>query len=394
MSLPSLNSDDAYTLTRRVSEAGGYHRKMDVLGSEPGIQQYLMAAYNPYKKYFFRKIPKHSIMVRGKNQFDKETWDILKDLSSRQLSGNLAKSIILTHVENLTPKSAMLFYRIVTKDLRIGLAAKSINRVFQNLIPTHEVMLAKLFEPHRLTFPCYASPKIDGVRAIFKYGEFYSRGGYIYSGLERLKNQLNELYDGAPPQLDGELWIPGLTFQESSGRIRSGAKTPDAFFEIFEMPDYKAPFPERLMVMADIRSENIHPIIHFQMNSLKDVSRFYVDAQANGYEGAVIKSFDYEYKSTRSYDWMKMKDTLTYDSKVLNIFEGKGKYANNCGGVIIEFKGRKVRVGSGFTDSERKAFWTDPSAIIGRTIEIHYMEETDDGSMRHPRFFTFRPDKD
>ena len=58
--------------------------------------------------------------------------------------------------------------------------------------------------------------------------------------------------------------------------------------------------------------------------------------------------------------------------------------------VTIEHKGHEVRVGSGWSIEQRRAFHKDPGEILGRTILVQYFEETrnQDGgiSLRFPTF--------
>jgi DNA ligase-1 len=64
-----------------------------------------------------------------------------------------------------------------------------------------------------------------------------------------------------------------------------------------------------------------------------------------------------------------------------------------AGGVIVDFKGVPVRVGSGLSDSQRAFWYQDPDEIIGRTAEILYQNVTPAGSLRHPRLKGLRGDK-
>ena len=69
------------------------------------------------------------------------------------------------------------------------------------------------------------------------------------------------------------------------------------------------------------------------------------------------------------------------------------------GGVYVDYKGNKVKFGSGFSDKEREVFFNDPDLIIGKVIEVQYFEETenqkDDGvNLRFPTYKKVRDDKD
>jgi DNA ligase-1 len=63
------------------------------------------------------------------------------------------------------------------------------------------------------------------------------------------------------------------------------------------------------------------------------------------------------------------------------------------GGFIVDYKGKEVRVGSGFSDAERHDLWFSKHSQIGNIIEVKYHEVTPDGSLRHPVFGGFRYDK-
>ena len=56
--------------------------------------------------------------------------------------------------------------------------------------------------------------------------------------------------------------------------------------------------------------------------------------------------------------------------------------------VVIEHKGFKVDVGSGFSQEQRRHYFKNPEEIIGKTITVQYFEETknQDGgiSLRFP----------
>ena len=92
---------------------------------------------------------------------------------------------------------------------------------------------------------------------------------------------------------------------------------------------------------------------------------------------------------------MKLKAINTVDARIVDIFEGTGKYSSSAGGVIIQMPDSEVlvRVGSGFSDQQRDEIYADPDKFIGRMIEVKYHEVTPDGSLRHPRFYRWRDDK-
>ena len=383
-----MNSDKALALFDAIGTMSGYS-KISALNMNPAASKYVLAAYDPFTKYYLTKCA----AGKGEDQFSSVTWLILDKLSKRELTGYEAQNVVNMHTKEMTQSSAELFRRILKGDLRMGMGIKTINKALPGLVPTHDVMLAKLFEEHHLSYPCWGSPKIDGVRGTYKRGKFYSRNGHEYMGLDHLKEQLADITQ----DIDGELIVPGVSFQVSSGWIRSDDPTPDAQFKMIDLPTINEPFIQRLTMMDDLHfiGPDIHKIKRQMLQDLSEVKEFYRLCRRQGYEGAVITPYDYEYVGNRSYRWMKMKPLLTFDGLIHDVYEGKGKYEGMMGGVIVLFKnGVENKVGGGWSDHQRKVYWQQPELIIGRMIEIHYMEETDDGNMRHARFFDFRPDKE
>lgn len=382
-----MKDKEQLQIIKTIKNISGTNAKKKLLkGISPNL---LKAVYNPYIKYYIK--PDMNYTGIGTQSLSKTTSQILNDLYTRELSGDKAKDIVFNYMLTLTPESAELFKMILNKTMDIGLNVKSINQVFPKLIPIHKVMLAKLFDINKLKLPCYGSPKIDGVRGEYTSQAFISRNGYPYKGLDHLLKILQGL-----PNLDGELDIPDLTFQQSSGLIRNDNPTPDAQFNVFDLPQSTLPFLERLMILEDLIAgiPQVNLVPHITLRTLEEVYEYYNACKKLGYEGVVLKTVRHKYSNNRSWNWMKMKPKGSIDRPVINLFEGKGKYENALGKVSILYKDQEVKVGSGFTDKQRHAFWEKPAMLQGRMIEVEYMEETDDGSLRHPVFKGFRPDKE
>ena len=140
-------------------------------------QNLLKVTYNPYTKYYIK--PDVNYCGIDTDFLSNKTSKILKALNIRQLSGDKAKSIVHEYILSLSPESAELFKMILNKTMDFGLNVKSINQVFPKLIPVHKVMLAKIYNEDKLILPCFASPKIDGVRAEYTSTAFISKYTFI-----------------------------------------------------------------------------------------------------------------------------------------------------------------------------------------------------------------------
>jgi DNA ligase-1 len=83
------------------------------------------------------------------------------------------------------------------------------------------------------------------------------------------------------------------------------------------------------------------------------------------------------------------------DCKIIGFEEGTGRLQGTLGAILIDYKGNEVKVGSGYSDQDRKYIWDNKDSLLGRVIEVQYFEETqnqkDDGlSLRFPVFLRIR----
>lgn len=397
-----MKSDDMYKAVMEIRRASGSNKKKAILGGFPEMRNILRTTYSPFIQ--FGVTPTEAWITEcGEEQFSEKTTGLLQNLASGALSGNRARLAIRHHLKELTYNSGRLLIMILNKSLDFGLAGKSINSVFPDTVPSHPIQLAKAFEPRKCQFPCFISPKLDGLRSKYKDGEFYSRQGHKFVGLSILKEEMvrlaNYFAGQGPHEFDGELMVDGEHFNEISGKIRAFTEADNAHYYIFDLPSLPVPQVGRVVAMDMIALHvgTIFPHItfvpHTTVTSMDMIQQKYAEYIADGYEGAIVKQENGLYQDSRTWDWMKLKNAETADCRITDVFEGEGKYVGMVGGLIVDFNGVAVRVGSGLSDKQRMYWWSDPDEIIGRTAEVAFQEKTPDGSMRHPRFKTLRGDK-
>ncbi len=369
-----------------LKELQGTITKRSYLRQNPDLQLVLKYGLDPFITF---GINRTKAIGQGEGVINDITWAILDNLSTLKGITKEVKQDIETYITTLTYEEGELFKAILGKKLRLGIAAKEINKVWPKLIDQHDVMLAQQIDWSRASFPCLISPKLDGLRAIYRNGQFRTRNGKAIVGIDHILNRLR----GAPV-LDGELIVPGQTFYTSSGNIRSYRDSPDALYYVFEVPYYNSnELQRRLHEAVKYMTTHIHIVPHVPVYNKEEALKLYQEYRNEGLEGAILKPFFYSYQDKRSYDWMKIKPKETIDLKIVSIYEGEGKYENNLGGVVVNYNGVFVSVGSGFSDDQRIAIYTDPNSYIGKYIELDYHEVTPDGSLREPRFKKFRWDK-
>ena len=109
-------------------------------------------------------------------------------------------------------------------------------------------------------------------------------------------------------------------------------------------------------------------------------------AKANkyGWEGLMIRKNEI-YKGKRSPDILKIKTFIDDEYIVVGvensinrvIVEGKEVEEEMLKNIIIEHKGCKVQVGSGFSQEQRRKYFKNPEDIIGKTVTVQYFEATE-----------------
>ena len=190
-------------------------------------------------------------------------------------------------------------------------------------------------------------------------------------------------------------FLSGEHFQVSSGKIRSHGKVANAVYNIFDTCQDGLGFKQRYNILCSLNlPEKVQVVKHVLTASQAKIDTTYAKAIAAGYEGLVLKTPDHLYQEKRSIDWQKMKEVQSADLRVVGFFEGKGKYEDSLGGIIVEhYTGVEVKVGGGFSDADRDYIWKYQMKYNGAVAEVLYHEVTPDGSLRHPRFKMWRGDK-
>ena len=268
---------------------------------------------------------------------------------------------------------------------------------------TMEAMMAKGYKPEKFKPGMLGSVKLDGLRCLYAGGKCYTRNGNRIAGVEHIEKALKSNSFG---DLDGEILIPEMTFDQSTGQIRSRNGSPDAKYFVFGSLETGRPFSdvyrglkeqfERRHLSTSIAAPTTITLVeHTPLRTAREVQAACKAAIAAGYEGLMLKTPDHYYQpGKRSSDWLKLKPELSKDLAIEAFFEGNGRLEGTLGGVIVKHGSVSVRVGAGFTDRQREKIWRKQKFYAGKIVEVTYQEETEAGSLRHPRFKTFRFDKE
>ena len=322
----------------------------------------------------------------------------------------------------MSDKQKELFNRVISKNLPIGIETMTINKVVPKLIRTFDVMLAnKYFDKPELVegHSFVLTTKIDGGRiiALKKDGEvkFYTRAGQLYEGLVDLENEMMDMPDNIC--LDGEITLLDAHGLESKEQYRQTMKITRKLGEkhgikmkVFDCMtadqflnrDCPTPYVNRRQHLADLFAN--HKLKFFELLPIlyigRDENQIITELEkqtSQGEEGVMINFADAPYQFGRGNALLKVKKMQDVDLTVVALEEGNNSNANSLGAFIVDYKGYKVRVGSGISKELRERVWANKEDYIGITISVQYFEETknQDGglSLRFPVFIDFRYDK-
>lgn len=423
---------EQYKILKKIRETSSNNEKQEILESHKNdllLKEILEFVYNPYFRTGLssKKINKVIPQVEYRlllNESDSISY-IFKYLRDNNTGTDKDIAQVQWYIRNYSEGESEIVKEILTQNLKIGMTAKSINKVWNNLIPEFDVMLAEKYwekvDKLEIDTPeIIITQKLDGQRlCIIKDNgkiDMMTRNGQTVTGLIEIENEIKQLPDGV---YDGELMLDNINnlpsktlFTETIKVTRKDGDKTGIIFHVFDYISSVSQFisgtfnekcKERKQALIEIISNKCQhikyvPIQYQGAYDSKIVDTLLDKAISLEQEGLMINLANAPYSKKRTSDILKVKKMYTMDLVVTGVFEGKGKYKNTLGGVYVDFKGNNVGVGSGFTDDERKFIWEDTTRIVGQIVEVQYFEISKDSktgleSLRFPIYKGTRLDK-
>ena len=385
-----------------------------------GIKNILYWIYNPFLQYNItsKNIIKNSEIIKENNL---SILELLKILNTRQATGHEAIGLVNGFINNNIEYKELIL-NIIDKDLKCRIGTSIINDVFPDFIPTFDVALANSYNDvsHRIDIfdgNWLASKKLDGCRGITIIDNLgnvscYSREGKEFFTLDVLKEEVKGL-GLTSVVLDGELCIVDENgkedFQEVMKVIRKKDYTiPNPKYKLFDMIPIDDFFRKESRILLDERLYNLRGALqNYKGNKLEVLEQRRIICEADfdmllniarekDWEGLIVRK-NTTYKGKRSNDLLKVKDFFDAEYIVEDTVNAKIRIINDknleetiegLSSVVINHKGFKVNVGSGFSIEQRILYKEHPELIIGKIITVKYFEETrnQDGgiSLRFP----------
>jgi DNA ligase-1 len=384
--------------------------KLNVLkeyANDPIIRKVLEYTYNTFKQYYVTSetCKKRSDLVASENVYN-DLFSLLDDLSIRYITGHTAIQAVNAFV-SAYPESEELIFNIIDRNLKTRATTSMINTVIPDLIPTFDVALAKAYDEKtqkkvKWSDGWFVSRKLDGCRCVCiidGQGEprFYSRVGNEFLTLDNLKPSIRQL-GLINTVLDGEICMIDEKGNEDFTSIMKEIKRKDHTIEqphyyIFDHLTIKEFESKVSTTKFGQRIANIESIVPNDLKGVSVLDQFMCaddmfvslleHSKNEGWEGLMLRK-NTTYKGKRSDEVLKVKSFIDAEYYVLDvendvnrvIVDGAEVSELMLKNIIIEHKGNRVQVGSGFSHEQRRHYFNNPDQIIGKQVTIQYFEET------------------
>lgn len=422
------------SIIKRIGATSGTNDKLALLkahANTPGLKEILRFIYNPYCKTGISDAKLAKSDWPHTSPVARVEWHEAIDYFSKHQTGSASDVGVAAHFVKYSQQTygedAMrLACAIVTQNLKIGITATSLNKVYgSDFIPKTGCMLGTPFDDvgsERVEWPCIVTEKLDGIRRILikENGvcRFYSRSGHEDTGLVQIVKEAEYLPDNY--MYDGELLAIGdfkdcIAQRQATNSIANskGVKT-GLTFNVFDMVPVSefysgksaAPALERKILLgATLMDNNLHLIdekwakrliafglykdlryikpvpILGMVNNLAEVEPIVGKIWKYGGEGVMLNVSSAPYEVKRSKKLLKIKHVEEFVLPVVDIIEGTGKYEDAMGAIICEYRASDgsinyVGIGSGFTDDQRRDIWNNQDKYIGLHAEVESFGES------------------
>lgn len=270
---------------------------------------------------------------------------------------------------------------------------------------------------HKIEYPCYIQPKLDGIRLLSFLNktqiDLRTRRLKEITGFDNVKNELKILIKDLPNLfIDGELYKHGMKLQQISGIVRNtkvNTNETELKYHIFDCFDVTKNliFKERINILKTLFSKNKFKYLVLletkEIKNEKQGDNYFYKYIEKKYEGIIYKNINalYEYaynKEKRSLLYLKRKNVFDSEFKIVDFTEGEN--GSNKGAVvfILETKeGKKFNAVPNWTLTERKNTYDDclknfKTKYKNKFATIKYDDLSEDDVPLRAKFIVIRID--
>ena len=282
--------------------------------------------------------------------------------------------------------------------------------------------LASEIDPkYPLTYPKYASSKLDGIRGLTQYGTCLTRS------LKPVPNvKLRELMS-ATQGLDGEFICGEPTAVDCYHKTYSAVMTEerhisDIRFYAFDVLDKELTYKDRYAKLLSLKlPDHIVVLPQTIINHKDELDGFYTSQLELGYEGAILRNATALLKENRatakSGDMIKLKPFLDSDGIVLDIYEAmtnnnptftnelgrtdRSTHAENlegngmAGGFTVQMGSKVFNIAAGkLNHDQRREVLLNKDKYLGALLTFRHLPIGEKDVPRHGRFIRWRSQLD
>lgn len=302
---------------------------------------------------------------------------------------NVGRSNETTPEEQAAKEAQALWQKKIDRSYHESIERCDIKRFF-------EPMLAEDYKDfkHKIKFPIFVQPKLDGIRCIAKKDGLWSRNGKPFLSCNHIHEVLMPHFYKNPDLIfDGELYCNKLkhNFSKLSSYVRtSKSLTPEKLEEIrntmeywiFDIPSLEGNTSVRIKLLNSLTFSSIKIIkivpTEIVSNS-KDLDELYDYYLSTGVEGQIIR-FDTPYENFRTQNLLKRKEFIDQEFTIVGVIEGRGNRSGTVGKFVLKLPdGRTFESNIKADFDYLRKLLKDGDKLIGEVVTVRYGKLSPDG---------------
>lgn len=277
----------------------------------------------------------------------------------------------------------------------------------------YKPMLAKKWQDrkHKVVYPIFSQPKLDGIRCIATANGLWSRNGERHKSVPHIEAYLAEFFRRNPNAiLDGELYADKYAndFNELSSIIMKGIQGTKEVspadlrrseesiqYWVYDFPSVTGNFSTREHELQKIFGANFNNLLSINHDYLHlvptvwcrdeaTVIRYFEQYLDEGFEGQILRT-DGLYENKRSWNLLKHKPFEDAEWIILGYEEGKGNRVGTVGKFKFQtFDGEPFDSNVKGSHKWLRQLWDDRDMLVGKKATIRYPNLTPSGKPRFP----------
>ena len=271
-----------------------------------------------------------------------------------------------------------------------------------------------------LEYPVYVTPKLDGIRCLFKDGVALSRTlkPIPNKSIQAWANKHAKVLEG----MDGELIVGSPTsptvYRDTNSFVMSHDKVGEFYFYHFDFwDDTKNIYEDRADGYIVEPPDNYRKVIRYIATNKEHLLSHEEYILEHGYEGIIIRTKYGKYKYGRctlkennSFKLKRFEDAeaviVGFEEEMHNGNEaetnelGRTKRSTAKSGMVGKSslgaficktpEGIEFKIGSGFDQQDRNDYWNNKENLLGRIVKYKHFPIGIKDKPRHPIFLGFR----